>query len=73
MAQVDKVHAFLSKGTSRQGQGVTVAYIADRTRVPKNSVRKRVYDLRTAGHRIYSNYRTVNGERKLYYRMASTA
>lgn len=73
MTQVDKVLDFLSKDTSRKGHGVTVAYIADRTRVPKASVQKRVHDLRAAGHRIYSNYRTVNGERKLYYRMGNVA
>lgn len=73
MAQVDKVLGFLSKDMSQRGSGVTVSKIADRTRVPKASVQKRVHDLRAAGHRIYSNYRTVNGERKLYYRMAETA
>lgn len=70
MTQTDKVLGFLTKEQSTQGAGVTVAKIAHRTRVPKESVSKRISDLRAAGHRIYSNYRTVNGERKLYYRAA---
>lgn len=71
MTQTSKVLNYLSKTESMLGAGVTVAKIADRTKVPKASVRKRIYDLRTEGHRIYSNYRTVNGEQKLYYRMGN--
>jgi len=71
MAQIDKVARVLSK--NNKGSGITVARIADRTGVPRNSVYKRVHDLREMGFTIYSNYRNVNGQRKLYYRMSGTA
>jgi hypothetical protein len=38
----------------------------------KDAVYKRVYDLRTLeGKAIYSNYRVVNGKRKMFYRFAA--
>jgi predicted transcriptional regulator len=57
---------------NNKGAGITVAQITRLTGVPKSSVRKRVYDLRTLeGNTIYSNYRMVNGKRKMYYRFAA--
>ena len=69
MSQIEKIARYLAK--NNKGPGVTVAKIADRTGSTKDNVRKRVYDLRNEGFKIYSNYRKVNGERKLYYRMST--
>jgi predicted transcriptional regulator len=70
MSQIRKVAKVLRQNT--KGAGITVAQIARLTGVPKSSVSKRVYDLRTMeGHKIYSNYRKVNGKRKMFYRFAA--
>lgn len=70
MSQLSKVAKVLRQNT--KGAGITVAQIARLTGVPKTSVSKRVYDLRALeGKTIYSNYRTVNGKRKMYYRFAA--
>ena len=70
MSQLSKVAKVLRQNT--KGAGITVAQIARLTGVPKTSVSKRVYDLRTLeGKTIYSNYRTINGRRKRYYRFAA--
>lgn len=54
------------------GAGITVAKLAKLAGVPKATVYKRVADLRQEpGRVIYSNYRNVNGERKLHYRIAA--
>lgn len=69
MSQIDRIASVLAKNT--KGAGITVSQVAKLARVPRESVSKRIHDLRTEGYAIYSNYRNVNGERKLYYRMAS--
>jgi predicted transcriptional regulator len=70
MSQLSKVAKVLRQNT--KGAGITVAQIARLTGVPKDSVRKRVSDLRNLeGKTIYSNYRTVNGKRKMFYRFAA--
>jgi biotin operon repressor len=69
MSQIDKMVKVLAK--NNKGSGITVAKIAKLARMPRENVAKRVYDLRAEGFQIYSNYRKVNGKRKLYYRMAS--
>jgi predicted transcriptional regulator len=70
MSQMSKIAKVLR--ANNKGAGITVAQITRLTGVPKSSVRKRVYDLRTMeGHTIYSNYRIVNGKRKMYYRFAA--
>jgi predicted transcriptional regulator len=70
MSQLSKVAKVLRQ--NNKGAGITVAQVARLTGVPKASVSKRVYDLRNLeGKTIYSNYRTVNGQRKLYYRFAA--
>ena len=70
MSQMSKVAKVLR--ANNKGAGITVAQITRLTGVPKSSVRKRVYDLRTMeGHTIYSNYRNINGKRKMYYRFAA--
>lgn len=70
MSQLSKVAKVLRQ--NNRGAGITVAQVARLTGMPKASVSKRVYDLRTLeGKTIYSNYRTVNGKRKMYYRFAA--
>lgn len=70
MSQLSKVAKALRRNNT--GRGITVAQVAKLTGVPKESVYKRVYDLRTIeGKTIYSNYRTVNGQRKMFYRFAA--
>lgn len=70
MSQMTKVAKALRQ--NNKGAGITVAQITRLTGVPKSSVSKRVYDLRTMeGYTIYSNYRNVNGKRKMYYRFAA--
>ena len=70
MSQIRKVAKVLRQ--NNKGTGITVAQVARLTGVSKTSVSKRVYDLRTLeGHTIYSNYRIVNGKRKMYYRFAA--
>lgn len=67
-SQMAKIEAVLRKNTA--GAGVSVAQIANLARVSKDAVYKRVYDLRET-HTIYSNYRSVNGKKKLFYRLAA--
>ncbi len=70
MSHLSKIANVLRK--NNKGAGITVAQITRLTGVPKASVSKRVYDLRTLeGKTIYSNYRNVNGKRKMYYRFAA--
>lgn len=70
MSQLSKVAKVLRQNTKTPG--ITVAQVARLTGMPKASVSKRVSDLRNIeGHTIYSNYRNVNGKRKLYYRFAA--
>ena len=68
MSQIDRIATVLAK--NNKGAGITVSQIAKLARVPRENVYKRVSDLRSEGFAIYSNYCNVNGERKLYYRMA---
>ena len=70
MSQLSKVAKFLR--SNNQGNGVTASMIAKATGVSRDSVLKRISDLRVnEGHTIYSNARMVNGSRKIYYRFAS--
>ena len=70
MAQLQTVLNYLSRDTSRKGKGVTAANITKFTGVPKGNVYKRVHDLRNEGHRIFTNTKMVNGQRRSYYRLA---
>jgi alkylated DNA nucleotide flippase Atl1 len=70
MSQLSKVAKVLRRNST--GRGITAAQIAKLAGVPKESVYKRVSDLRNVeGKTIYSNYRTVNGTRKMFYRFAA--
>lgn len=70
MSELRKVAKVLRQ--NNKGAGITVAQIARLTGVPKTNVYKRVSDLRNVeGHTIYSNRRTVNGKRRMFYRFAA--
>jgi hypothetical protein len=70
MSQRSKVAKFLRANNS--GAGVTASMIAKYTGIPRDSVMKRISDLRVLeGKTIYSNTRIVNGQRKIYYRFAA--
>ena len=67
--QIDKVFNYLAD--NNDGFGVTASRIAKYTNVPRANVIARIADLRNLdGVKIYSNTRSVNGKRKIYYRMA---
>jgi hypothetical protein len=71
MSQLSKVAKHLRRHSSK-GAGITAKKLANLAHVPLESVYKRIYDLRVLeGKAIYSNYRTVNGQRKMFYRIAS--
>lgn len=70
MSQLSRVAKFLRRNNA--GKGVTASMIAKATGVPRDSVMKRISDLRIVeGKTIYSNVRKVNGSRKIYYRFAA--
>ncbi len=70
MSHLSRVAKVLRRNTS--GAGITAGRLAQLTGLSKDAVYKRVYDLRTLeGKTIYSNYRTVNGKRKMFYRFAA--
>jgi hypothetical protein len=70
MSQLSKVAKHLRRHNT--GPGITAAKLSKLSGVPKESVYKRVHDLRTIeGKAIYSNFRMVNGQRKMYYRIAA--
>lgn len=69
MSQLARVAKVLRSNNT--GPGITAAAVAKASGVPKTSVYKRVSDLRNVeGRTIYSNFRNVNGRRKMYYRFA---
>jgi len=70
MSHLSRVAKVLHRNT--KGAGITAGRLAQLSGLSKNAVYKRVYDLRTLeGKTIYSNYRTVNGKRKMFYRFAA--
>lgn len=70
MSQLSRVAKVLRANTKTPG--ITPAKLAKLAGCPKASVAKRISDLRNIeGHTIYSNFRTVNGVRKMFYRLAA--
>jgi hypothetical protein len=70
MSQLSKIAKHLRRNST--GPGVTAAKLAKLAGVSKESVYKRIYDLRTIeGKAIYSNFRVVKGQRKMFYRIAA--
>lgn len=67
--QIERIQkALLKNGTT--GRGVSAARLSSLTKVPVDSVHKRIHDLRKAGARITSTYGVVNGQRKVFYKAA---
>ena len=59
---------------NRKGFGITAARLAKLANTTRTNVHKRIYDLRNIYERnlnIHSNFQTVNGRRKVYYRLGS--
>jgi len=70
MSQLSKIAKHLRRHNT--GPGITAAKLAKLAGVSKESVYKRVHDLRTIeGKAIYSNFRMVKGQRKMFYRIAA--
>lgn len=68
MSHLSRVAKHLRRNTT--GPGITPGKLAFLAGIPKNAVYKRVSDLRVIeGKEIFSNFRTVNGKRKMFYRM----
>jgi DNA-binding Lrp family transcriptional regulator len=70
MSQLSTVAKELRRNSD--APGITAAQLAKLTGLSKETVYKRVNDLRVEeGKTIYSNYRTVKGKRTMFYRIAS--
>lgn len=70
MSHLSRVAKVLRANT--KGAGITVGRLAQLAGLSKDAVYKRVSDLRNVeGKTIYSNYRVVNGKRKMFYRFAA--
>jgi len=69
MSQLSKVAKHLRRNS--KGVGISAKKLANLAHIPVESVYKRIYDLRVLeGKTIYSNFRMVNGQRKMFYRIA---
>ena len=66
--QIEKIENVLRR--YNKGAGITADKVASLARVPRENVGKRVYDLREM-YNIYTNYRTVDGKRTAFYRLAN--
>jgi predicted transcriptional regulator len=72
MSQLTRIAKVLRRNNT--GSGITPRQVAKMANVPLANVYKRVSDLRILeGRRIYSNHRTVNGQRKMFYRFAANS
>lgn len=65
--QIEKIEKVLINHNT--GPGITAAAVSKMTRVPRDIVYARISDLRKV-YTIHSNYRQVNGKRKVFYRLA---
>lgn len=72
MSQLTRIAKVLRRNNT--GAGITPRQVAKAANVPLENVYKRVSDLRLIeGRQIFSNYRTVNGKRKMFYRFAGNS
>jgi biotin operon repressor len=69
MSQLDKIANTLYR--SNEAFGLTASMIAKSAGVPRGNVSKRIFDLRSEGYKIHTNYGMRNGVRKAYYLMVS--
>lgn len=65
--QIEKIENVLRRYNT--GAGITADKVAKIARVPRETVGKRVHDLREF-YNIYTNYRDVDGKRTAFYRFA---
>ena len=65
--QIEKIENVLRR--YNKGAGITADKVASLARVPRETVSKRVHDLREM-YNIYTNYRDVDGKRTAFYRFA---
>lgn len=68
--QLTRISKALMKNGSK-GRGVSASRLSSLTKVPLDSVHKRIYDLREAGTKIVSNYEIVKGQRRVFYKVAA--
>ena len=66
MTQLEKITKALYR--NNDFPGVSAKKLANVTKVPLNSVYKRIHDLREMGYTIYTNQRIVAGQSKSFYR-----
>lgn len=70
MSQLSRVAKHLK--SNRRGPGITAGRLAFLAGIPKTAVYRRIYDLRTVIKKdVQSNWREVNGKRRMFYRLAS--
>lgn len=70
MSQLSRVAKYLRR--NNVGKGISAVKLAQLAGMDVEGIAKRVSDLRNVeGHTIYSNYRVVNGKRKLFYRFVT--
>jgi predicted transcriptional regulator len=70
MTQLTRVAKQLRRNNKMPG--ITPANLARLAGVPLSAVHKRVSDLRNVeGKTIYSNFRTVKGKKRMFYRIAA--
>lgn len=67
--QIARINKALTKN-GRNGRGVSASRLSSLTKVPLDSVHKRIHDLRSRGAKIVSNFDTVKGQRRVFYRLA---
>jgi biotin operon repressor len=68
--QITKVAKVLRRNTATPG--VSASQIARQTGLDRETVYKRISDLRNEeGHTIYSNTRLVKGRKTIFYRIAA--
>lgn len=68
--QLSRISKALSKN-ARSGRGVSAARLSSLTKVPLDSVHKRIHDLRSTGLNIISTFDVVKGQRRVFYRLAA--
>jgi predicted DNA-binding transcriptional regulator YafY len=67
-SQVDRIVDTLARNNATPG--ITATKLAKKARVPVTTVYKRVHDLRRRGTPIYTNFRKVNGQKQMFYRLS---
>lgn len=64
---VDKIAKVLRQN---KGKNVSAARLASLTKIPRDSVHKRIHDLVQSGLRVTKTYDVIKGQRRVFYRAA---